>query len=405
MITCMVNMTQMQALYKFCKSVKELYIYNFSVDAKMLAKALFECNLKIAGFVDCNPDSCAKNQNIYCINSFQKSKSFFDFDKRGIIITENERQICVDLKKHGFQKIFILNNQLLKDIVKKISPRYDFINLEVNLADHCNLNCQCCDHYSPIAPKNFLSLSQFENDIARLFHLFGNKKEIQFQLQLVGGEPTLHPQLIDFFRIARKYFPYCHIGLVTNAILLLKLEHGEHGNVWQAMKDYNIFLMITTYPINLDFSKLDEKAKEYGLKYIRFTDIGTSKLGLRKISTNHTFDKKEKIEPYEFLSCYQFNESQVLRKGKVYLCPISAYVDFYNNYFQKDLKITADDYLDIYKINDYKELVDFVSSKAPFCANCSVKKRFSREFAISKKELSEWTYVRNCYGKSRCVYR
>ena len=25
------------------------------------------------------------------------------------------------------------------------------LNFEINLADHCNLNCQCCNHFSPIS--------------------------------------------------------------------------------------------------------------------------------------------------------------------------------------------------------------------------------------------------------------
>lgn len=81
-----------------------------------------------------------------------------------------------------------------------------------------------------------------------------------FKIQ--GGEPTLHPRLIDFMRITREKFPKSTIFFFTNGILLNKLENGVNGNLWQAIKDYDVTLMVTTYPTKLNYKRIDELAKK-----------------------------------------------------------------------------------------------------------------------------------------------
>lgn len=58
----------------------------------------------------------------------------------------------------GITHFFLVSDWNRRTIPKKMLPRKieDFF-LEVNLADHCNLNCQCCDHFSPIAKPTFLN--------------------------------------------------------------------------------------------------------------------------------------------------------------------------------------------------------------------------------------------------------
>lgn len=388
MITAMVDMQEFKKLYKFCKSMRNVYIYGKNEKQQAVQKALIQSGINIECITD--------------LFQFKKTLIFPNFSKRGLILCENNFEIKQEAIKRGFKKTYTIPDFVVEQIVKKTTSRYNCFNFEINIVDHCNLNCQCCDHYSPLVKKEkFLSLETYERDLKRLQELFGtDDSKCHMQIQLTGGEPTLHPNLPDFIRMARKYFPCGHVGLVTNGILLLDWEHNKKENLWQVMKDNDVFLFVTTYPLKLDFEKIDNKAKEYGLKYARYSDIGNSKTYLsniddpkkiKKISTNHIFAlNNEKVEPYEFLSCYQFNESGCLKDGKIYQCPLTCHLNYFNNRFKTKLKLSEKDYIDIFKVKSGSEIMDFYSHKIPFCKNCNIKARFAKDFKISKQEISEW---------------
>ena len=69
------------------------------------------------------------------------------------------------------------------------------IRFIVDIVDHCNLNCKGCGHFSPLAPKSFLDIETFENDLRRLNGLLNGNI---YCFELMGGEALLHPQLEDF---------------------------------------------------------------------------------------------------------------------------------------------------------------------------------------------------------------
>jgi MoaA/NifB/PqqE/SkfB family radical SAM enzyme len=79
-----------------------------------------------------------------------------------------------------------------------------------HITDHCNLNCACCNQFSPLLDDGFCSVEAFNKDCLRLFELAGGRiAKIIFS----GGEPLLHPKITDFFDIARGCFnQYANIG-------------------------------------------------------------------------------------------------------------------------------------------------------------------------------------------------
>ena len=66
------------------------------------------------------------------------------------------------------------------------------IRFIVDIVDHCNLNCKCCGHFSPLAPKGFLDINTFERDLKRLHELLYGHIHC---FELMGGESLLHPRL------------------------------------------------------------------------------------------------------------------------------------------------------------------------------------------------------------------
>lgn len=407
------NIIQVEEMVNFCNKYKHVFIYDCKSPQILIEKFLKSVQINVEGFLVDFDDQIVNSlpRPVYTLKQAKNKfggKKFFSACKKvknnACVIVSNEDWMSNwtynQLKKYGFTEIYFMSEWNKRTIPYKMTPRTkDRFWLEVNVADHCNLNCQCCDHFAPIADKYLLDIDEFERDMTRLAELMDSKMGI-FKIQ--GGEPTLHPQLIDFMRITREKFPTSTIFFFTNGIKLLQLENGKNGNLWQAMKDYDVTLMVTTYPIKLDFEQIDKKAKEYGLKYERFVEIGKvnpNEVGesryfdkdCDKLSVHHPFDLKGEVEKWQYISCYQFNESITLRHGKIYTCPFIPYVDYFNKYFNQNLEVTENDYIDIYKANSYEEIAEFCTHRTDFCRYCKIKDRKAQKFAISKKEITEWS--------------
>jgi MoaA/NifB/PqqE/SkfB family radical SAM enzyme len=79
------------------------------------------------------------------------------------------------------------------------------------LTNHCNRACPWCSTCSSPRGGTWLTPADY---VAR-FPAAG-----PFQVQLEGGEPTLHPQFWDFVRLARAH-PHCtHLVVCTNGVVL-----------------------------------------------------------------------------------------------------------------------------------------------------------------------------------------
>ena len=188
------------------------------------------------------------------------------------------------------------------DLSNKYFPDFTISSLEVHIAEHCNLNCQCCNHYSPLAKEEFLDINIFEKDLNRLSQLTNGN--ISY-LKLLGGEPLLCPNLIDYFQTARKYFPNSNIVLMTNAILLNKCD----DNFYEALRKYDIEICLTKYPLKIDFKAIEKKFKKEKCK---LTQIGINKKIINKknrylnffiSSPFHYFNiklKKKKVNTFFF---------------------------------------------------------------------------------------------------------
>lgn len=79
------------------------------------------------------------------------------------------------------------------------------------LTNHCNRSCPWCSTCSSPGGGTWLTLGDFE---ARF------PAEGPFQVQLEGGEPTLHAEFWKFVQIARAHPRCAHLVLCTNGVIL-----------------------------------------------------------------------------------------------------------------------------------------------------------------------------------------
>ncbi|MBQ9003795.1 MAG: hypothetical protein IJ087_18270, partial [Eggerthellaceae bacterium] len=78
--------------------------------------------------------------------------------------------------------------------------------LDVQVCDHCNLRCAGCLHFAPLAEESFLDVKAYEHDLQRLASISGIEGYFG-SVALMGGEPLLHPRLVDVVRITRAHLP------------------------------------------------------------------------------------------------------------------------------------------------------------------------------------------------------
>jgi organic radical activating enzyme len=100
-------------------------------------------------------------------------------------------------------------------------------SLEIQVMLACNWRCCACDQLSQFPQINFvkrgtMTLAQIERFVAEMKEhnaYFG-------RIRLVGGEPSLHPKLVEIVQTLRQLIPeHCHqIELVTNGSHPEKLE-------------------------------------------------------------------------------------------------------------------------------------------------------------------------------------
>jgi organic radical activating enzyme len=110
--------------------------------------------------------------------------------------------------------------------------RFSFV---YNMTEHCNLTCHGCDHAAPLMPEKFASFEQFQADLTALREVYRSK-----QMRITGGEPTLHPRLLDFVEFARSCGIADWLVLVTNGVLL----HKAPERLWTLVDE----IWLSVYP-------------------------------------------------------------------------------------------------------------------------------------------------------------
>lgn len=256
----------------------------------------------------------------------------------------------------------------------------DILQIEISLVDHCNLNCQMCDHFSPIATPNSVNLESYSKDLQTIANVINTKA---LRLHLVGGEPLLHPQLNDLLCISRRILKDSEIVLITNGILLPRKDHL----FWSICSDKNIHMKVTKYPIKINYEPIEEMAKSQN---VNFSYMNTKPI---KTSYYNPFDlagNQNKLHSYK--ACEYTNRCNTIRDGKFYPCPVVANAQLFNRAFNKELLITKDDYLELCKIKSLSDIQTFVSTPINFCKYCKVQSRLKQiPWEQSQRSIHEWS--------------
>lgn len=236
--------------------------------------------------------------------------------------------------------------------------------LELHVVDHCNLNCANCCHFAPFAPTKFIDLIKYERDMKKLSEIIDGRLK---RLVLMGGEPLLHPKIVEIIEITKKVFPKTDIQILTNGILLSSMK----PNFWETCKKLDIQINVTMYPIKTDYKLIIKKFQQQGIKYYFYAD--GSKI---KYFDKYCFDEKglqcQKQNFYE--TCVMAKDCAYIEDGKIFPCQLASNIKFYNKKFKKHIPQNEKDFIDIYKVKDAQKIYEFLSKPIPFCGFCDFKK-------------------------------
>lgn len=260
-----------------------------------------------------------------------------------------------------------------------MNANYAF-EIEIQIVDHCNLNCDNCNHFSNLAEPWFMSLEEFEFSLKRIreeFYPHGLER-----LMILGGEPLLHPQIKEFCDIARKTFPEkdFNIDILTNGIKLNTMSNEDLNYLVQ-----RACFCVTPYP-KVSYSDHTKKLMNGGY-------VGNLASRLFFVSTNIDLEPTETAS-YNYSKCPKYKlPCYFVKNYKVYICPFSGCAHILNEKFGTNIQIQEGDYVDL-RTGTYEDLKK-LQEKGPahICAYCN-----SKCFPIywsngSKRELSHYTGI------------
>jgi len=302
-----------------------------------------------------------------------------------IFMLENFWQLSIEERKELLDDTKELNLQPSEDLLEQISQsivnRYikqprKTLRFEVHLTDHCNLNCKHCGHFCPVAEKKFTDIAILDRDFKRLSYLTGRQNEI---VDLMGGEPLLHPKINEIMIIARKHFDGL-IRVVTNGILLPNMP----DSFWQTAHDNNIVVEISVYPIKIDLEKIARNSAIFGVSINNRSKINENEW----FRGHYDIEGKQNLEQ-SYLKCVYGNSCWYLEDGKLSRCGAPLLIKHLNKHLDKNFEAGQEDYIDIFKVNSFREIAENFAKVIPYCRYCIPKFEYV-QWEQSKKDVSEW---------------
>jgi MoaA/NifB/PqqE/SkfB family radical SAM enzyme len=279
-----------------------------------------------------------------------------------------------------YRKMALLGLKLTAN--RRLSTRKR-LHFDIPITDHCNLNCKYCATFSPVAEKTFCDVQTVSLDLHKLSEITNGEIE---DITLSGGEPLLHPKLIEIIEIARKYFTSGEIIIITNGILL----NEQPNEFWDTCRKNRINIRITHYPIKLNFESLKNKAEKENVSLGYWgggdNNVPIKSMWKRPFDLNGTQDLER-----SWKYCHEANNCTRVKNGKIYTCVTIYSVMHFNKYFNTNMAVTQDDVLELDNVRNLDEILTFISTPKPFCRYCKRKDiTTGLKWDISKKEISEW---------------
>ena len=188
-------------------------------------------------------------------------------------------------------------------------------SLEAHVVDHCNLTCAECCSLSPYLPHWQVEPAALARDLAHAARILSPRA-----FKLVGGEPLLHPQLVELVELVRASRIAPRISITTNGLLLERTPDA----LWEAIDGLTISLYPRPALAPASRAAIEERAARFDValnwkqqdefvvmtRPSRIDDVAT---------TAATYD-----------GCWIRERCHLLRAGRFYACPRPPHLQAYH---------------------------------------------------------------------------
>ena len=268
-----------------------------------------------------------------------------------------------------------VNNNVTNFLAPYTAAKY-LPYLEFHIADHCNMNCKYCEHYSGLVktPK-FTDLKRFTRDLEQLHKFIDDIGTIR----ILGGEPLLNPEVNEYVKLCRRLYPFANIFVVTNAILLPKMS----DEFFNTLKENRAGIHISLYPpLESKMPAIKKLLQEKGV-WFSVSDEPAKIFTIKQTLTRH--EHKREV----FLQCFQ-SHCHNIYEGKISACFLPFTTKYFNEYYGKNLP--EDGALDLYEDGLTTErLKRFLLTPFERCSYCTPPVEAKWDTVKYPSPITDWT--------------
>ena len=238
--------------------------------------------------------------------------------------------------------------------------------IEFYITNECNLACSNCNRFNNYEFSGHYYWEDHKDEYAKWA-----KRVTPSQLVLIGGEPTLHPELSKWAFGLRELWPNTEIMIQSNGI---NTEFRNKDSLWKHKIGFGISVHSDSVRKNLikNWGRKNiatgEDTSGAILDQLEFTDAAI--VNKNGVLTVHNSDPE-----LAFSSCAMRHSLTMLR-GKLYKCPAVAVLPEFIKQFPVQMSDTQRELLNSYiplspDCSD-SELTSFLGAKEQYIPQCSL---------------------------------
>lgn len=324
---------------------------------------------EIVCYADWNPNKTSRGSIPVVSLSELKNQ---EYDTVLIADGHNHRQskLLLYLHEEGITNIYVIRQYALNkkmdfidgssfnmSCVDKIPDDKPYlVHLETHICDYCNLNCKACNNFSPFCrERSCASSEQFEQDLKQLTRLFSAIGRIY----LLGGEPLLEPEACCVFvKIARKYFPHTELRLLTNGLLIPKMQES----FWNLMREKNVIIHISVYPPTKE--KMPQILETLYRMQVSWHVAKEVKTFAKRWTDSPLEDAQKNNAVCGSAGCHY------LRNGKITKCPDAELIQYFDTKFGTHLQ--SRDFIKLDETRDGWKAIESLEAPIDLCSYCTL---------------------------------